>query len=315
MRVAVVINASAGSLLGREKAAEEVAEHLEAAGLDAAIEHDDGRGLVERISAAARSGAQAVVVGGGDGTIACAAAHLAGTDTALGILPLGTMNLLAKDLRLPLNLTEAADALAHGTIRAIDVGDVNGHTFLINSVLGMPSRLAVTREKKRGVMALGDYYRFAVSGMRSLTRYPPLHVALDLGGDGRRRLRTRALAVVDNDYDEGFGQIFSRSRLDGGELVVYALRGLNVWRIVRFAFGMAFGNWRSTPGLERHVARHLVIHSRRKQLRVMNDGEVVLIRPPLRYRIRPRALKVIVPEAAADKAQPEAPAVPIDAAL
>ena len=75
MRVAVVINASAGSLLGREKAAEEVAEHLEAAGLDAAIEHDDGRGLVERISAAARSGAQAVVVGGGDGTIACAAAH------------------------------------------------------------------------------------------------------------------------------------------------------------------------------------------------------------------------------------------------
>ena len=314
MRVAVVINSSAGSLLGREKAAEEVAEHLEAAGLDAAIEHEDGRGLVERIRAAARSGAEAVVVGGGDGTIACAAAMLAGTDTALGILPLGTMNLLAKDLRLPLNLTEAADALAHGTIRAIDVGDVNGHTFLINSVLGIPSRLAVTREKKRGIMTFGDYYRFAVAGMRSLTRYPPLHVALDFPGGRPRRLRTRALAVVDNDYDEGFGQIFSRSRLDGGELAVYAMRGLNVWRLARLGFGMAFGNWRSTPGLERYATRHLVIHSRRKQLRVMNDGEVVLIAPPLRYRIRPRALKVIVPPEAAGKAQPETPAVPIDAA-
>jgi diacylglycerol kinase family enzyme len=96
--------------------------------------------------------------------------------------------------------------------------------------------------------------------------------------------------------------------------VVYALRGLNVWRIVRFAFGMALGNWRSTPGLERYVARHLVIHSRRKLLRVMNDGEVVMIRPPLRYRIRPRALKVIVPEAAADKAQGGAPVEPIGAA-
>jgi diacylglycerol kinase family enzyme len=120
--------------------------------------------------------------------------------------------------------------------------------------------------------------------------------------------------VVDNDYDEGFGQIFSRSRLDGGELAVYAMRGLNVWRLARLGFGMAFGNWRSTPGLERYATRHLVIHSRRKQLRVMNDGEVVLIAPPLRYRIRPRALKVIVPPEAAGKAQPETPAVPIDAA-
>jgi diacylglycerol kinase family enzyme len=149
--------------------------------------------------------------------------------------------------------------------------------------------------------------------MRSLTRYPPLHVALDLP-DGRPiRLRTRALAVVDNDYDEGLGQMFSRSRLDGGELVLYAMRGLNLWRIARFGFGMALGNWRSTPGLERHTARSLVIHSRRKLLRVMNDGEVVMIAPPLRYRIRPRALKVIVPLDAAEKAQPEAPAVPIDA--
>lgn len=314
MRVAVVINASAGSLLGREAAAAEVAEHLEAAGLDATIEPDDGRGLVERIRAAAGSGAEALVVGGGDGTIACAAALLAGTQTALGILPLGTMNLLAKDLNLPLDLTQAADALAHGIIREIDVGDVNGHMFLINSVLGMPSRLAVTREKKRGEMTFGDYYRFAVSGMRSLSRYPPLTVALDLPGGRPMRLRTRALAVVDNDYDEGFGQMFSRSRLDGGELVVYAMRGLNLWRIARLGFGMALGNWRSTPGLERHVTRRLVIHSRRKQLRVMNDGEVVMIAPPLRYRIRPRALRVIVPEAAADKAQAEVPAEPIDAA-
>ncbi|MBV9078598.1 MAG: diacylglycerol kinase, partial [Methylobacteriaceae bacterium] len=96
--MAVVINAAAGSLVGRPEAPREVAAALDAAGYEAQVEADDGRGLVERIAAATRrEGAEAVVVGGGDGTIACAAQALVGSPVALGILPLGTMNILAKD--------------------------------------------------------------------------------------------------------------------------------------------------------------------------------------------------------------------------
>jgi diacylglycerol kinase family enzyme len=303
MRVAVVINARSGGALIRPDVAGEVARLLKRAGLEAVVEPDDGRSLPERVRAAVAHGADAVVVGGGDGTIACAAQALLGKPAALGILPLGTMNLLAKDLRLPLTLPEAVDALAEGVVREIDVGEVNGEVFLCNSVLGVPSRLAVQREKKRGSLAVTDYWRMGVSALRSLNRYPPLTVAFDVG-QGWRRLRTRALAVVDNDYDEGFGQIFSRSRLDQGELVLYVTRGLGLWRVLRLGLGMAVGRWREAPGLERHAVRRLVIHARRRRLRVMNDGEVILLAPPLRYRIRPRALKVIVPRQAADLAAP-----------
>ena len=117
MRVAVVLNASAGSLLGRHEAEAEAAGHLEAAGLDAILVPDHPEGLCARLEDALAHGADAVVVGGGDGTIAAAAARLMKTGTALGILPLGTMNMLAKDLGIPLALDAAADALARGTIR------------------------------------------------------------------------------------------------------------------------------------------------------------------------------------------------------
>src|SRR4051794_30612385 len=120
-RVAVVINARSGGLLGREQAAEEVAERLEAAGLEAIlIAEDAAPDLDARLDLALATGAEAIIVGGGDGTISAAAQRLAGTATALGILPLGTMNMLAKDLGIPLDLTAAAAALAAGTTRVID---------------------------------------------------------------------------------------------------------------------------------------------------------------------------------------------------
>lgn len=313
MRIAVVINTAAGSLIGKEGVPEEVAAHLERAGLDALIEPDDGRGLVARIRAACARGVDAVVVGGGDGTIACAAQELSGKDAALGILPLGTMNLLAKDLGLPLTLPEAADALANGVMRAIDVGEVNGRVFLCNSMLGIPARLAVQRERKRGAMSAREYWRLAVAGVRSLSHSPPLTVALDLG-QGPRRIRTRALVVVDNDYDEGLGQIMTRSRLDRGELVVYVARALGLLRALRLGFGMAIGHWRTSPGLERHAVKRLVIHSRHKVLRVMNDGEVMMLRAPLRYRVRPKALRVIVPAGEAGRVTADREPEPVRAA-
>lgn len=308
MRVAVVVNSSAGGLLGRQGAADEVARHLESAGLDALIVPDDPKdGLVGRLETARRAGADAVVVGGGDGTIAAAAGFLAGTDTALGILPLGTMNQLAKDLRIPLGLAEATDALAGGAVRRIDVGDVNGHVFLCNSVLGFPSRLAVRREGLRGRGGVGDWLRFALAGLRALYRYPPLRLALRMGPEGRLRVRTRLLAVANNAYDEAFGQIMTRSHLDRGELVVYLGRDLKLGALLRLSAGMALGDWRGTAALESRSVRRLVVGcGRTRRLRVMNDGEVLLLRPPLRYRIRPGALKVIVPRGALPKAEPVA---------
>ncbi len=298
MRIAVVLNSSAGSLLGRHEAEAEVARHLAAAGLDAVLVPDHPEGLRARLDDAIAHGADAVVVGGGDGTIAAAATRLKGTQTALGILPLGTMNMLARDLGIPLGLAAAADALAQGAIRAIDVAEVNGETYLCNAVIGSPSWLGRHRERHRGRASLRTRIAFALAGLRAAWRHRPMRLSVAL--DGRRpvRLWTRALAVANNRYAEGFGLVMSRARLDGGELALYVARRYGLWWWVRLMAGMFLGTWRGARLVHERAAREVVIHSPRAALRVMTDGEAHVIAPPLVFRTHPGALRVIVPRRA-----------------
>lgn len=305
-RIAVVINARSGGLLGRERAAEEVAERLEAAGLDAVIIHEaEEPDLLARLDRAVAAGADAVIVGGGDGSIAAAAQRLAGTETALGILPCGTMNMLAKDLRIPLDIDAAAETLAHGVVRAIDVAEVNGHVFLCNSVIGLPAALGRHRERHRGAGGIGARLRLAAAALRTFWRYRPLSLEIDLGQGPPRRVRTRALAVGNNAYAEGFGQLFTRARLDRGELVLYLAHRFGPWWALRMLLAMWLGAWRRQRDLDERRATRLTIASRRPALRVMNDGEGLTLAPPLRYAIRPLALKVIVPAEAVIEHVPE----------
>ena len=238
----------------------------------------------------------ALVVGGGDGTIGCATQLLATTRVALGIVPLGTMNKLARDLGVPLDRDGALSVVAQGAVRAIDVGEVNGHAFLRNSFLGFPAHLAERRERARGDIGLRDRWAMAVALVRSLRDYPALPLRLSLPGR-ERHLRTRMLAVANNPYAEGFGRILDKASVDAGELVLYVAPRLRLGMFLRLALGMMSGTWRGMTELEAHHVRSLEVGSWRRRLRVMNDGEPLLLDTPLRYRILPRALFVIAPTA------------------
>jgi len=87
-----------------------------------------------------------IIAGGGDGTVNAVSGVLAGTGTALGVLPLGTLNHFAKDLKIPLELEGAVEAAFKGDIVHVDIGEVNGHTFLNNSSLGLYPGLVQVRE-------------------------------------------------------------------------------------------------------------------------------------------------------------------------
>lgn len=298
MRVALVINRSSGSLLGRPDAPGEIERKLLDAGIEVgAVLDGDATDIDDRLRHACGLPVDALVIAGGDGTIGAAAEALTGTEIALAPLPLGTMNLLAKDLGIPVDLDLAIAALADSETVEIDVGEVNGQKFLCNSMLGMPARLAQRRERNRLAMGLRGWWRHGLATLKAMYRYPPMRVGLDLG-DGPVAIRSKAIVVADNAYDEGFGQMLTRSRLDRGELTLYATRRLSVWPLIRVATRMALGRWTEDPDLETHHVRELTVTSRRKLLRVMNDGETRLMRPPLRYRILPKALKVLRPRTA-----------------
>jgi diacylglycerol kinase family enzyme len=304
MRVALVINHRAGRLLRRPAEAAAIERALRAAGLEAVPVPNRGA-LARRIEAARGLGAEAVVVAGGDGTLACAAQQLIGTGTPLGILPCGTVNRLARDLGIPLRLADAVAVLRDGDVRAIDAASVNGRVFLCNSVLGFPARVAVERERRRDELGPFGWMRIGRMALQTMTRARPLSLTLRIG---RRsiRLRTRALVVSNDAYEAGIAPP-TRTRLDGGELGIYVARALAAWPLLRLMTAIALGRrWQEHPALDVHRARRLAIAAGRRNLRVMNDGEVISLTPPLRYRSLPGALQMIVPRRAVSAARPAA---------
>lgn len=303
MRATLLLNPRSGTLLGEPGLAEALPEALRRAGFDlTVIPPDAAPDLPGRIALALETAPEALIIGGGDGTIRSAAALLRGTGVALGVLPLGTMNLLARDLGLPMPPLEAAAALGDAQVAPIDLAEVNGEVFLCQSVIGLPNRIGQHRERSRGDGRLASRWRVVVGAARAFWRHPPLRLGLRLGTPGQPpgaapvlRVWTRALSVVNNAYEEAPGALFHRPRLDAGILSLHVARGFGLWWVVRLLLAMAAGRWRGRPGLLTRRATAIVLHARKRHLWVMNDGEAALLETPLHYSLHPRALKVLMP--------------------
>ena len=302
MRVHAVINRKAGSAIGYS--AEQLASEAEAAFEEVGHEIDVHVVEPEEIEAALDKAVAAapdiLVAGGGDGTIRCAASRLLGSEIALGVLPLGTVNRLAHDLNIPIELRAALRALASGGYREIDVAEVNGEIFLCNSMLGLPSEISHKRQSLRGRpfwQRASGYFKL----LRTILAFRR-HLELSIDGDERksRRVRVLSLAVSNNVYRREPSLTFTREALDQGRLGVYIAKphsGLGfLWVLARAALGF----WTGDDRLDSLSARKVVIKTRKKRLRLSNDGEVEMLKAPLYYQIHPKALKVFAPLAQAE---------------
>jgi diacylglycerol kinase family enzyme len=302
VRIAVVSNVAAGAFLDRADLPASLPHLLRDAGLTARIIPPEAGTLPERIALACAWEPAMLVVAGGDGTVACAAQHVVGTDIVLGILPFGTMNILAKDLGIPVDdVAAAVAALRDGDIRAIDAAEVNGQLYLCGSMLGLPARLARYREMGRGKGSMARLWlRFAQAAFRAFARYQAPRAALTV--DGRPiELRAAAIMITPNLLDDTTGRRLGRNRLDEGRLGLYALKQINLRSVLRLSVELIFRSSRRDPALHGDSAGEIVITrmGRRspKTIRVMNDGEVMLMTPPLTYRIMPGAIRVMAPSA------------------
>ncbi len=294
--VALVLNSQAGALLGQADPAGTLAEKLGATGADVRIIPPDAGTLPERMEQARASGAECVVVAGGDGTIACAASALEGTGVSLGLIPCGTMNLLAKDLHIdPADHDAAIEILAHGQTRKIDVGQVDGHVFLCASMLGTPARLSRHREASRqhgnGVLAWAG---FGWAALRALSQNRSMRVVVRADGK-TRKLRTPSITVTVNRLDDDTARLFGRSDLRGGELGVYVVRRSSALRQAFLLARTVLTGRLRTPDIDFFTTRALEVDCADAAMHVLVDGELRLIKPPLRYEIKPGALRVIAP--------------------
>jgi len=235
----------------------------------------------------------AIVAGGGDGTIRSIAAVLAGTGTPLGILPLGTLNHLAKNVGVPLELDAAVAVIAATHSRAIDVGEVNGSIFLNNSSIGIYPYMVLDRERRRRNSGLEKWITMLMAGVRALRHFPIRRLRVSLK-DGVEPYRTPCLFIGNNEYGLDAASFGDRTRLDEGVLWLCIAERIGrlslIWLAIRSVLGLLNPRELRTLRIE-----ELDITTRTSRLLVALDGEVQIMRPPLHYRSRPGALTVYAP--------------------
>jgi diacylglycerol kinase family enzyme len=235
----------------------------------------------------------AIVVGGGDGTIRTVAGAMVGRHIPLGIIPLGTLNHFAKDLDIPLSINGAIETIAAGVYRNVDVGEVNGEIFINNSSIGIYPYLVLDRDRRRARQGMSKWPAMFLAGLRAIRNLPLRRLRIR-AGDWQDAVRSPCVFIGNNRYDLKGPLFGGRDRLDAGELCLCVAKqqsrlGL-LWLGAKCVTGVV-----DRRDLRIQTLDALEVDSRRKRLLVACDGEIELMRTPLKYKTRRAALRVLAP--------------------
>ena len=298
MKAVVLLNEGAGTLAGLDvgDAQRQIARRFANAGAQADVRFVEPRYLRPIAQEAARgSDFDVIFAGGGDGTINTIANVVADSPKTFGVLPLGTHNHFAKDLKIPLDLDQAIAALVNGQVIDLPVAEVNGHVFLNFSAIGLHPEVVMDREAQREEKGRGKWPAMAVAMTRKLINKPAVHkLTLSARGHTIAR-RTPSVIVCNNAHQmEVFG-VANVSYSDRGVLNVYLARATKWYGVLWLIIRAAFRQLESASKFEAVVLPEFSIDTRNRHARVSIDGEVTDLRTPLNYRVRKSGLKVIRP--------------------
>lgn len=251
----------------------------------------------ERAAAQAKARDGILVVAGGDGSINTAAAAAMRHGCALGVIPQGTFNYLARDHGIPLDAQAAALALVRARPQPVQVGLVNDHVFLVNASLGLYPRVLQDREAFKS--RLGRHRWVALlSGVATVLRWHR-RLRLDVELDGVRTLLTTTTLFVGNNRLQveqvGLEEAVAQ-RTGRGQLAGIVTRPVGAWTMLWLALRGALGRLGDADQVltfSFHELEVRVLGARR--VKVATDGEVQVMATPLRFAAAAQRLLLMVP--------------------
>ena len=296
MKVTVLVNRRGGSVRKKGITADSLREMFQKAGTEADVRLIPGEEICDAVRAAVKAGTDAVVAGGGDGTIRAVASVLVDGKVPLGVLPLGTLNHFAGDLKIPVDLEAAVRLIAEGEVHRIDVGEVNGEIFLNNSSLGFYPPIVQARDQEMKRFKRGKWLAMAIATFRLLPKLASLHVKIS-SGDWQVERKTELIFVGNNEYGFSAFAHGAPDRLEeSGNLYLYLARSRSRLSLFGLALVGLVRDIKETRSVEDWRLPEFKVEVRgRHSIPVAFDGEVSKMRSPLLYRTRPRALPVIIP--------------------
>ncbi len=264
---------------------------------------------VELARAAAAAGHQVALAAGGDGTLGEVANGLAGSETALGVLPVGTANSFAQELRLPLpgrwkrhRLLQASDALLHGRIHQIDLGWVqeekadDGRYWMLWAGVGADGYFVEQVEPRPTWSKKLGRLGYVIQGIGLAPKFPKMRAQVEI--DGRVYQDDYVLVVVSicRLYVGGEVILSPQAKLDDGLFEVWLFRGETLAQAVYFLTLARMQKHLRNPDVKMIYGRDVTIHSQ-PAMPAHTDGEPAG-RTPLRCQIKPAALRLLVPTTA-----------------
>lgn len=292
-RARIFINASSG-FDEKQDAELRLQQAFDDSGLEIDVEYvHKGVNLSEKAREAVTAGYDAVIAGGGDGTLSATAAGLVRTETIFGVLPVGTLNHFARDLGVPLDLDAAAQVINSGHVAHVDVGEVNGKTFLNNAILGLyPIYRAIRADLER--RRWHPKLAFVWGWMTTLRKMPFFRLHFFVNGHEVTR-KTPYVLIGNNEHAMEGWHLGNRSTLNSGRLWIYVLRPQSRWAVAGMALKLILGLFRRHEYFDVFQAAEVYVDTRSRRLSVSLDGEIHVMQTPLRLRSLPSSLKVFVP--------------------
>ncbi|HZA98471.1 MAG TPA: lipid kinase [Gemmatimonadales bacterium] len=273
-----------------DEAGQEARAGLEACGLDVRVVTSFDPGQAGEIIRRERAGIDRVIVAGGDGTLNAVVQGLVGTGLPLGILPVGTANNLARTLRIPPSLGEAAELAARGGRRPIDLGWVNGHYFFTTASIGLSVR--ITEELTPATKQRWGALAYGVTALRTLVRSHPFLAEIRWAG-GTRHSRTIQVVVGNGRYYGSALPVAEDASIVDSRLDLYSLEVRHWWELVTLAPSLARGRQGEKRSVEALRAKEFEIRTP-APMDINVDGEI-RSQTPATFRVMPQMLEVYAP--------------------
>lgn len=291
-RYAVILNTRSGPT---RRSVPEIEAALRAESLGASVVSAHAvEEITQLVGDLVRAGHSVVVAAGGDGTVSAVASEIAGTEVVLGILPLGSRNHFARDVGIPSALPDAVRVLATGQTSRVDIGEVNGRTFVNNVSLGLyPSFVRERGDARRGSI-VNRWIATFVAVAKVFARPPMLRARLRIDGNTLSRI-TPFVFIGNNECIVGGPRIGSRLTVSGGCLSLIVTQRRGPWGLCRLAVRATLGTLREAKDLDILSGKEIEVWTKWWWAPLAIDGEVVTMEMPLRCAIRPGALRLLVP--------------------
>ena len=255
--------------------------------------------IAKEAVAKARERQGAVIAAGGDGTINSVAQAVLPCGLPFGIIPQGTFNYSSRANGIPLETDAAVRALLNAQLKPLQVALVNDRIFLVNASLGLYPQLLQDREEYKSQVGRTRAVAF-IAGLRSLMQ-EHRQLSLEIEHDNERELiRTPTLFVGNNQLQLEQIGLPEAEDLQRRKLAALIVRTQRPRSLLWLALRGALGQLADASNVRDFAFREMTVNpwlGNKRPIKVAIDGEVTMMRPPLKFKIASQPLWLMTPSA------------------